>query len=442
MKKHLLFAAMLALGAAPTMATPVVNNAMYAPQAADDNTLATEEEYQATVKAIKDLKAEMESDLAEIQAKFPLAETYIGAYEATLNGEGGLTEMLAAVESKHKAGTLTAAEAQTYQETVKEWSKTFVGEGYEANLAAAEGEHAKTLFYEYASGATEKISDAEEKLPEEVADYFSSAMDTYGSQIQMLQWTAEINKMADLDALKSQVDALVAKAIAMVDYAPDAAALVKDIKATLPDYNSQIEKGKQEFPDFDWDSAQEAVEYWQDILKTLTDYVEDDATIYSKFDIEDMVEEFSYFKEENPYTMAQNEAWMGAYYDKYYPISQRINDITMILDKECPNVAAKYMTQLDDLNAEMTQAVNKFYGDEPVTKEEYDQMMARLDEIAKEVEDILAKAKEEQQIATGIQGVNAANADKNSSVYTLDGKRVNNAKKGLYIKNGKKVVLK
>ncbi|MDD6754222.1 MAG: hypothetical protein PUE15_10035, partial [Prevotella sp.] len=41
---------------------------------------------------------------------------------------------------------------------------------------------------------------------------------------------------------------------------------------------------------------------------------------------------------------------------------------------------------------------------------------------------------------TGINGINAENAD--NSFYTLQGVKVNGKAKGLYIKNGKKVVVK
>lgn len=345
------------------------------------------------------------------------------------------------MKAKHDAGTLTSEELEKYKNLSIEWNETFCGEGYKQILVDAEAENATGLLYQYANESLDKISAAEEELPDLVYDYFSSAMDTYGSQIQAVQYGTEVKTAAEAEKYKPQFEELAAKAVAMADYAQDAADLVKDIKATLPGYEEQIEKGKKDFPDYDWETAQETVDYWKEIVKTLTDYVDEDAEIITKADMDDMVEYFSYFKEENVYEMAQKEAWEQEYSDKYYPISERISDVIVILDEECPDVAAKYMEQLEDLNAEMTQAMMKFYGDDPVTQEDVDKMMVRLDQIAQEVEDILAKAKAEQ-LATGIHGVNAENADKDAQVYTLDGKRVNHAGKGLYIKNGKKVVLK
>ena len=438
MKKHLLFAAMLALGAAPSMATPVVNNVLSVSAASD---VAPEENYQLVMTNLLYLQETLQTELAELQEKFPLADTYIGAIQATLTGEGGLEQTINEMKAKHDAGTLTSEELEKYKSLSIEWNETFCGEGYKQILVDAEAENATGLLYQYANESLDKISAAEEKLPDLVYDYFSSAMDIYGSQIQAVQYGTEVKTAAEAEKYKPQFEELAAKAVAMASYAQDAADLVKDIKATLPGYEEQIEKGKKDFPDFDWESAQETVDYWKEIVKTLTDYVDEDAEIITKADMDDMVEYFSYFKEENVYEMAQKEAWQQEYSDKYYPISERISDIYVILDEECPDVAEKYMTQLDDLNAEMTQAMMKFYGDDPVTQEDVDKMMARLDQIAQEVEDILTKAKAEQ-LATGIHGVNAENADKDAQVYTLDGKRVNHVNKGLYIKNGKKVVLK
>lgn len=438
MKKHLLFAAMLALGATPSMATPVVNNVLSVSAASD---VAPEENYQLVMTNLLYLQETLQTELAELQEKFPLADTYIGAFQATLTGEGGLEQTINEMKAKHDAGTLTSEELEKYKSLSIEWNETFCGEGYKQILVDAEAENATGLLYQYANESLDKISAAEEELPDLVYDYFSSAMDTYGSQIQAVQYGTEVKTAAEAEKYKPQFEELAAKAVAMADYAQDAADLVKDIKATLPGYEEQIEKGKKDFPDYDWETAQETVDYWKEIVKTLTDYVDEDAEIITKADMDDMVEYFSYFKEENVYEMAQKEAWQQEYSDKYYPISERISDIYVILDEECPDVAEKYMTQLDDLNAEMTQAMMKFYGDDPVTQEDVDKMMARLDQIAQEVEDILAKAKAEQ-LATGIHGVNAENADKDVQIYTLDGKRVNHANKGLYIKNGKKVVLK
>lgn len=83
MKKHLLFAAMLALGAAPSMATPVVNNVLSVSAASD---VAPEENYQLVMTNLLYLQETLQTELAELQEKFPLADTYIGAFQATLTG--------------------------------------------------------------------------------------------------------------------------------------------------------------------------------------------------------------------------------------------------------------------------------------------------------------------------------------------------------------------
>lgn len=439
MKKHLLFAAMLAIGATSAIATPVANMPAVT---ATDGTLATEEEYQTLVKSIEDVQNDLQTKLTDVQTRYPLAESLIGALKATLNGEGSLDEILTEVKAKHDAGTLTSEEVKNYQTTVNSYSQTFSGESYDQALKEAATEHYQGLLYQYAEEAKDKITEAEENLPDGVYDYYSSAMDAYGSEIDNLKWTSEVTSEEQINDLKKQFNDLADKAVALAEAAPAANALLKEIKETLPTYKEQIAKGKNDFPDYDWETATEAVAYWQKLANELSDYIDEDATAYSKSDIADFAEEFSYFKDADPYAMAQKEAWQADYFAKYYPVSQHIDEVMSELDATCPTVGANYMEKLEDLTAEMTMASMKFYGDDPISEEEFKQMLARVDEISKEADNILEEAKKAEALATGIDGISVDQLSKDSKIYSLDGKRISNAKKGVFIVNGKKVVLK
>lgn len=282
MKKHLLFAAMLAIGATSAIATPVANMPAVT---ATDGTLATEEEYQTLVKSIEDVQNDLQTKLTDVQTRYPLAESLIGALKATLNGEGSLDEILTEVKAKHDAGTLTSEEVKNYQTTVNSYSQTFSGESYDQALKEAATEHYQGLLYQYAEEAKDKITEAEENLPDGVYDYYSSAMDAYGSEIDNLKWTSEVTSEEQINDLKKQFNDLADKAVALAEAAPAANALLKEIKETLPTYKEQIAKGKNDFPDYDWETATEAVAYWQKLANELSDYIDEDATAYSNLNI-------------------------------------------------------------------------------------------------------------------------------------------------------------
>lgn len=434
MKKHLLFAAMLAMCAAPAVATPVANQSIFAADEASA-TLATEAEYNALVKTITDYQAELTALLAELDEKYPLDKEAHRLINCTLTGDGSLADILEKVKTKYTAGELTKEDVENYQATIAQYKEN-LSKDKMLDTAASDAFMEKRNLVEEA--AENKISEAEEELPSNIYDYFTSVMDAYGSQIRDAKW--DVLTEEQLEEYKKDADALVAKAIAYAASAETASQLVKDLKATLPNWAEQIQQVETELPDYDTTTFKECLSYWKKVLNTLTDYCEDTENPYTAQDFKDMSEEFGYYVDQNLYNMAMNEEWGAQYMKKYQPVSEKIFAATATIDAECPSVAAKYMTQLEDLSTEMTMASMKFYNG-TVTKEEFDQMMARVDEISAEVDKILEKAKAEQQ-ATGINGITINDAVKNGKAYTLDGKRAGNAQKGIVIVNGKKIVLK
>ena len=439
MKKHLLFAAMLMLSAAPAVAAPAASAPYFAADEAPA-TLATEDEYNALVKGIEEFTAELNADLAKLDEQYPLDETAHSVINGTLTGDDGLGDMLAAVKEKYAAGTLTAEEVATYQTTLAEWKQTFTWEAIEE---IALPEHLSGLVYQYADEANSKISEAEEEIPENVYDYYSSAMDAIGGEISQKQYSTNVSTVEQAEELKAQFNAIAAKALALLPAAKAASPLLDDITAALKAWNEQMEKGLVDFPDYDWASAKEyQIDYWADVKNTLSDYIAEDAEPYTEKQIATFVEDLSYVKDMDLYATAQAEGWQDEYNTKYYPVSQKISNVYSTLDEECPHVASTYMEKLDDLNAEMTQALMALSEGTVTSREDFDKMLARVDEISTEVDKILEDAKAAEATATGINGVTAEAAAKAGKVYTIDGKRVNSAKNGLYIINGKKIVVK
>lgn len=215
--------------------------------------------------------------------------------------------------------------------------------------------------------------------------------------------------------------------------------LINDITESIAAWEKQIAQGKVDFPDYDWKSAQEfVVDYWAGVKKDLTE----NPSSYTDADLAELVDEFSEAKKQNFLVIAQCEIWSGDYNAKYFPVYQKISNARVTLSEECPTVADTYIPQLDDLDGEMGNALLKLNEGEVESQEDFDKMLARVDEISTEVDKILEEAKAAEAIATGINGITAETAAKAGKVYTIDGKRVNSAKNGLNIINGKKVVVK
>lgn len=141
------------------------------------------------------------------------------------------------------------------------------------------------------------------------------------------------------------------------------------------------------------------------------------------------------------YAEAQKDEWMAQFNAKYYPASQKMDEFISTLDTQCPTVKDQFFTKLDDLNVEMTQMYTKLYMGE-LTQKSFDEMMARIDAILLEAQNIVNQALEAEKVATGISDITVNKAAKAGNVYSLDGKRVSKSAKGLVIINGKKVVLK
>ena len=437
MKKQLLFAAMLMLSAAPAVSVSAAQP--FAAAAEEGQTLATQEQYDALVKSIADVQQNIDAMLKEINDKYPDAEDT--KYSLNFNKES-LDKIADEAKAKFVAGTLTAAEVESYQASVKE-----IAEGIKDAVKNAEQEvysfQVNTCYQNAAMHKSECLG----QVPENVQNYYAPAfeeLDADMMQVYMpIMMGSPVESAEQAKKMCDQFDAISKKADALLAASKKASTLLEDITATLASLDAEIAKIKKDFPEYDLSAVNESAEYWKNLAAEFAQAPAEGADLYTEKQIADFAVEFGYFKENvsGVYAQAQKDEWMAQFNAKYYPASQEMDGLISQLNTECPTVKDKYFTKLDDLNVEMTQMYMKLYQDE-LTQEQFNAMLARIDAILAEGQKIVDEAKEAEKVATGISGITVSEAVKAGKVYSIDGKRVSKSAKGLVIINGKKVILK
>lgn len=437
MKKQLLFAAMLMLSAAPAVSVSAAQP--FAAAAEEGQTLATQEQYDALVKSIAEVQQNIDAMLKEINDKYPDAEDT--KYSLNFNKES-LDKIAEEAKAKYVAQTLTAAEVDNYQASVKD-----IAEGIKDAVKSAEQEtYSLQVNTSYQNAAMHK-SECLGQVPENVQNYYAPAfeeLDADMMQVYMpIMMGGPIESAEQAKKMCDQFDAISKKADALLAASKKASTLVEDITATLASLNEETEKVKKDFPEFDLSAVKETAEYWKNLAAEFAKAPADPAAPYTEDKIDGFAQEFGYFKENvsGLYAQAQKDEWMAQFNAKYYPASQKMDEYVSTLDSECPTVKDKYFNKLDDLNVELTQMYMKLY-QEDLTQEQFNTMMARIDEILREAQKIIDEAKEAEKVATGISNISVSEAVKAGKVYSIDGKCVSKSVKGLVIINGKKVILK
>lgn len=437
MKKQLLFAAMLMLSAAPAVSVSAAQP--FAAAAEEGQTLAAQEQYDALQKSISDLQQNIDAMLKEINEKYADAEDTKGSLEFN---KSSLSDMAAEVKDKFAAGTLTAAEVESYQAQVAE-----MAEGLKDAVKNAEQEVYSFQVNTHYQNASMHKSECLGKVPENVQNYYAPSFDDLDAEMMQVYMPVmmggPIESAEKAKEMCAQFDAISAKADSLVASAKLAGALVDSITATLDSLGAEIAKVKKDFPEYDLSMMQESSEYWKNFAAVFAQAPAEGTAPYTEKQIAEYAENFGFFKQSalGVYAEAQKDEWTAQFNAKYTPASEKMNELLSTLDTQCPTVGSKYFTQLDDLNAELTQMYMSLYMGE-LTQESFDQMMARIDAILLEAQNIVDQALEAEKVATGISDITVNKAAKAGNVYSLDGKRVSKSAKGLVIINGKKVVLK
>lgn len=437
MKKQLLFAAMLMLSAAPAISVSAAQP--FAAAAEEGQTLATQGQYDALQKSISDLQQNIDAMLKEINEKYADAEDTKGSLEFN---KSSLSDMAAEVKDKFAAGTLTAAEVESYQTQVAE-----MAEGLKDAVKNAEQEVYSFQVNTHYQNASMHKSECLGKVPENVQNYYAPSFDDLDAEMMQVYMPVmmggPIESAEKAKEMCAQFDAISAKADSLVASAKLAGALVDSITATLDSLGAEIAKVKKDFPEYDLSMMQESSEYWKNFAAVFAQAPAEGTAPYTEKQIAEYAENFGFFKQSalGVYAEAQKDEWMAQFNAKYYPASQKMDELVSTLDTQCPTVKDQFFTKLDDLNVEMTQMFTKLYMGE-LTQESFDQMMARIDAILLEAQNIVDQALEAEKVATGISDITVNKAAKAGNVYSLDGKRVSKSAKGLVIINGKKVVLK
>ena len=437
MKKQLLFAAMLMLSAAPAVSVSAAQP--FAAAAEEGQTLATQEQYDALVKSIAEVQQNIDAMLKEINDKYPDAEDT--KYSLNFNKES-LDKIADEAKAKFEAKTLTAAEVDSYLASVKE-----IAEGIKDAVKNAEQEvysfQVNTCYQNAAMHKSECLG----QVPENVQNYYAPAFDELDADMMQVYMPfmmgSPIESAEQAKKMCDQLDAISKKADALLAAAQKASTLVDDITATLASLDAEIAKIKKDFPEYDLSAVNETAEYWKNLAAEFAQAPAEGTAPYTEKQIAEYAENFGYFKESaaGVYAEAQKDEWMAQFNAKYYPASQKMDEYVSTLDSECPTVKDKYFNKLDDLNVELTQMYMKLY-QEDLTQEQFNTMMARIDEILREAQKIIDEAKEAEKVATGISNISVSEAVKAGKVYSIDGKCVSKSVKGLVIINGKKVILK
>ena len=437
MKKQLLFAAMLMLSAAPAVSVSAAQP--FAAAAEEGQTLATQEQYDALQKSISDLQQNIDAMLKEINEKYVDAEDTKNSLEFN---KSSLSDMAAEVKDKFAAGTLTAAEVESDQAQVAE-----MAEGLKDAVQSAEQEVYSFQVNTHYQNASMHKSECLGQVPENVQNYYAPSFDDLDAdmmQVYMpIMMGSPIESAEKAKEMCNQFDAISAKADTLLAASKKASTLLDDITATLASLDADMVKVKADFPEYDLSMMQESAEYWKNFAAEFAQAPAEGTAPYTEKQIDEYAENFGYFKESaaGVYAEAQKDEWMAQFNAKYYPASQKMDELVSTLDTQCPTVKDQFFTKLDDLNVEMTQMYMKLYMGE-LTQESFDEMMARIDAILREAQNIVDQALEAEKVATGISDITVNKAAKAGNVYSLDGKRVSKSAKGLVIINGKKVVLK
>ena len=436
MKKQLLFAAMLMLSAAPAVSVSAAQP--FAAAAEEGQTHATQEQYDALVKSIADVQKNIDAMLKEINDKYPDAEDT--KYSLNYNKES-LDKIADEAKAKFDAKTLTAAEVENYQASVKK-----IAEGIKDAVKNAELEVYSFQVNSSYNAAYMHKAECLGQIPGNVQNYYAPAFDELDADMMQIYMSTMMSPVETAEQAKKmcdQFDAISKKADALLAASKKASTLVEDITATLASLNEEMEKVKKDFPEYDLSMVNESAEYWKNLAAEFAQAPADPATPYTEDKIDGFAQEFGYFKENvsGLYAQAQKDEWMAQFNAKYYPASQKMDEYVSTLDSECPTVKDKYFNKLDDLNVELTQMYMKLY-QEDLTQEQFNTMMARIDEILREAQKIIDEAKEAEKVATGISNISVSEAVKAGKVYSIDGKRISKSAKGLVVINGKKVILK
>ncbi len=438
MKKKLLFAAMLALGAAPAVATAAPVYAAEGSGSDETTAIATEKEYCDLQDSIAAAIGKIDETYAAVKAKYPESEV-LGSLEYTRKE---LQTMAENVKIAYSEGALTSDQVAKYQAVVKEYIEGLAGAEEQAEIA----EYQATVTQHYMA-ANAAVGEAMDGLDASVANHYADAFYAfYADMNSILGKSYEATTAEEFKAICAEFDAVAAKAKTLAETAASAAKLVKDINVILAGLDGQIEKVKADFPEYDLSATTEAADYWKGIAAEFAAAPAEGKEPYTADEVADFATNFGWFSVgvEDLYGQAQLESYMAKFNEKYSPVSTKIYELEERLSEECPHVMETYYTQLDDLSYELTQLYMQIAYSESMTQEEFDKILATVEEIGAEADKIFAEAQTaEDKIVTGINGVSADSVSADADAYTINGVRVNaKTAKGLVIINGKKVVLK
>lgn len=161
------------LSAAPAVSVSAAQP--FAAAAEESQTLATEVQYNTLQDSIYKLRQSIEAMLKEINEKYADAEDTKNSLEFNKNS---LDDMAAEVKDKFAAGTLTAAEVESYQAQVAE-----MAEGLKDAVKSAEQEIYSFQVNTHYQNASMHKSECLGQVPENVQNYYAPSFDDLDAEM-------------------------------------------------------------------------------------------------------------------------------------------------------------------------------------------------------------------------------------------------------------------
>lgn len=322
------------LSAAPAVSVSAAQP--FAAAAEESQTLATEVQYNTLQDSIYKLRQSIEAMLKEINEKYADAEDTKNSLEFNKNS---LDDMAAEVKDKFAAGTLTAAEVESYQAQVAE-----MAEGLKDAVKSAEQEIYSFQVNTHYQNASMHKSECLGQVPENVQNYYAPSFDDLDAEMMQVYMPVmmggPIESAEKAKEMCNQLDAISAKADTLLAASKKASTLLDDITATLASLDAEIAKIKKDFPEYDLSAVNESAEYWKNLAAEFAQAPADPTAPYTESKIDGFVESFGYFKVNisDLYAQAQKDEWMAQFNAKYYPASQKMDEYISTLDTQCPTV--------------------------------------------------------------------------------------------------------
>ena len=423
-------AAQAEANAAITALEERIANAVPEEFATDEDVVAAKAAAEAAVEAAKKAVAEAEAvkDNEDVAAAIAAATTAVENLEKAVAYAKAHTEEAIAAEAAAKAAAQEAIDA--LEKRANEAVPAEVAEEEAVVAAKAEAEAA-------IEAAKKAVAEAEAvKDNEDVAAAIAAA-------------TEAVDKLEKVAAeAKAAYDEAVAKAAAEEAAAKEAA--LKEIAALAERIENAVPQEVAKYENVV--AAKAAAEAAVEAAKKAVDEAE---AVKDNEDVAAAIAEATAAVENLEKVAAEaleqyNEGDADLIYDalkyQYFKLRKQFEDLVEYLGEECADVEANYADDLEEIEALLDAANEKLEADYAGGKLTNSSTLLNASKIAALIEKVKEQATAAQKAHDTTTGITAIKAKygENVEIYTISGKKVmtDQLRKGIYIINGQKVVVK